>query len=132
MPTQRINDFVEFQSSILMRMSHQIDAREWPPLDEQRLSQFGLGIPFSMLPQPSLPQPKRASSLMPAQRMDDLVEFQSSIFMRMNDQIDGREWPSFDQKTFTVWALHLLVCVDPTKLATTKESSFVCGLAKNP
>jgi hypothetical protein len=68
---------------------------------------------------------------MPLQRIDDFVQFQSSIFMRMNHQIDAREWPSFDQKSFTVWALHSLIRVDLAELAATKESSFVDPLAKN-
>jgi hypothetical protein len=112
-------------------MNLQIVAGEWLPFDQKRLSRFGPGI-FFRLTQSSLLQPRRAALLMPSQRIDDFVEFQSlSIFMRMNDQIDARECLSFDQKTFTVWALHSLGCVDPTKLAAIKDSSFVHPLAKN-
>jgi hypothetical protein len=50
MPLQRVDDFVEFQSTFLTRMNHQIDAGEWQSLDQKQLSQTGLGIPFSMLP----------------------------------------------------------------------------------
>jgi hypothetical protein len=64
-------------------------------------------------------------------KIDDFVQFQSSIFMRMNHQVDAREWPSFDQKSFTVWALHSLIRVDPAELAATKESSCVDPLAKS-
>jgi hypothetical protein len=39
-PSQRIDDFVEFQS-IFMRMNRKIDAAEWPPFDQKRLSRFG-------------------------------------------------------------------------------------------
>jgi hypothetical protein len=41
----------------------------------------------------------------------------------MNDQIDEAEWQSFDQKKLS-WI------VDPTKLATLEDSSFVCAFAK--
>jgi hypothetical protein len=80
-------------------MNHQIDAGEWLPFDPKSPLRFKPGIAFSMLTRPSLPQPNRAASLTPLQRIDDFVDFQT-IFMRMNRQIDAGEWPSFDQKRF--------------------------------
>jgi hypothetical protein len=32
-----------------MRNDRQIDAEEWPPFDQKRLSRFEPGIPFSVL-----------------------------------------------------------------------------------
>jgi hypothetical protein len=77
----------------------EIDAGEWPSFDEKRLSWQGPGVAFSMLTRLNFSRlPKRAASLTSPLRIDHFVEFRSSIFMRMNHQIDAGEWPSFDQK----------------------------------
>jgi hypothetical protein len=83
-----------------MRTNHLIDAGEWPSFCQKRLLQFGPGIAFSMLIQPSLPQPpKTAASITSLPQMEDFLELQS-IFMRMNHEgsMDAEEWPSFDHK----------------------------------
>jgi hypothetical protein len=66
----------------------QIDAAEWLSFNQKRIFQERPGTPFSALTPPSLPQPKRAASLMRLQRMINFLEFQS-IFKRMNCQIDA-------------------------------------------
>jgi hypothetical protein len=60
----RIDNFVAFQL-IFLRLNNQVDAREWPSLDQKRLSWFGPGIPFSMWTRPSLLHPKTSASLTP-------------------------------------------------------------------
>jgi hypothetical protein len=92
---------VEFQS-IFMRLNRQIDVAKWPSFDQKIFSQFRLGIPFSVLNRPSLPQPKRAALLTPLTSINNFVEFQN-MFLRMNHQIEAAEqWPPLDQNSFAV------------------------------
>jgi hypothetical protein len=75
-PSLRIDDFFEFQSiSMTTTLNHQIVAAEWLSFNQKRLSGFELGIPFSMLTRPSLPQPKRAALLTPCKESTILLSF---------------------------------------------------------
>jgi hypothetical protein len=87
----------KFQTTFL-KMNHHIDAGEWPTSDQKSLLRFRPGIPFAILTQPSLPEPKRAALLTPSLRIGDFVELFQNMFLRMNRQIDAGEFLSFEQK----------------------------------
>jgi hypothetical protein len=68
------------------------------PIDQKRHSMLRPSSPFSILSQPSLPQPGTRASSTPSLRIDDFVGLQT-IFQSMNHQVAEQvEWSPLDQK----------------------------------